>query len=435
MTAGAAGGGAMVGQALGGGIYLQGTASVLTFNSNGTTETIAASIIDDKGAATATGYGGAAGYTEGSTSIVITSEAACYCTGTMILTDRGEVAVERLAEGDRVLTADGAARPIRWIGHRTLDLSRHPTPERVRPIRIRAHAVADGMPSRDLHVSPDHALLFDGMLILARQLVNGASITRDDQCLNVTYYHVELETHDILLAQGLPAESYLDTGNRDLFENALVPLVLHPGFDDGQQGRLARSCRPLADDGAAVEPIWRRLAVRAMLLGFLLPEAAETTRDPALRVVIGGWAIKPISVDGNRHCFVLPRAEGPARLVSCAVRPCLSRPWVEDRHRLGVAVSRLALRYGQHVEPVPLDHPLMSRGWWNVERDHASVWRWTDGDAVIPLPDARPAVLKVTLSDGLDYPVGLATTADMARTRGRAPALSGATEFRHHLVG
>jgi len=97
-------------------------------------------------------------------------------------------------------------------------------------------------------------------------------------------------------------------------------------------------------------------------------------------------------------------------------------------------VSRLALRHGPLVEPVPLDHPLMSRGWWNVERDHAALWRWTNGDASIPLPDARPAVLEVTLSDGPDYPVDQDTGADTARSRGLAPAHSGATEFRSHLA-
>jgi collagen type I/II/III/V/XI/XXIV/XXVII alpha len=329
----------------------------------------------------------------------------CYCRGTRIMTHRGEITVEDLTIGDLVLTVDGAVRPIRWIGHRTIDLTRHRAPGQVRPILIRADAIADGAPVRDLRVSPDHALLVDGVLIMARQLVNGASIERDVCCTSVTYYHVELETHDILLAEGLPAESYLDTGNRGMFENAGAPLILHPDFDDGHQQRVALSCRPFADAAATVEPYWRRLAVRAILLGLCLPEEPETTSDPALHIVVDGRVIEPILVNARCHTFVLPRADGPVRLVSRAVRPSDARPWVEDRRRLGVAVSQLTLKRGTNVEPIPLDHPSMSAGWWDVERDHDTHWRWTDGDAVLAFSGVGPAVLEITLADTLDYVV------------------------------
>src|ERR1700679_3661313 len=92
----------------------------------------------------------------------------CFCTGTHILTDRGEIPVERLAVGDYVMTVDGAARPVKWVGHRSLDLSRHPDPDLVRPVRIQANAMGEGMPHRDLYISPDHALLLDSVLVPAR---------------------------------------------------------------------------------------------------------------------------------------------------------------------------------------------------------------------------------------------------------------------------
>jgi hypothetical protein len=331
----------------------------------------------------------------------------CFAAGTRIMTERGEIAVERLAAGDRVLTAEGAARPIRWIGHRKINLARHPRPEQVRPILVRAHAVADGVPHRDLRVSPDHALLFDGILILARLLVNGASIERDVHCRYVIYYHIELETHDILLAEGMPAESYLDTGNRGMFENAGFPLILHPGSDDGQRQRIAGSVRPLVDAPATVEPIWRRLADRVALMGLSLPQAIATTGDPDLHIVTGGRRIEPVYADKGHYCFVLPHVDGPLRVVSRSLRPCEARPWIEDRRRLGVAVSRLELKDCSCVEPIPLDHPLLfAKGWWDVEQDRATMWRWTDGDAVILLPAARSAVLEITLASSLDYPIG-----------------------------
>jgi hypothetical protein len=353
-------------------------------------------------------------------------ETPCYCHGTRILTDHGATAVEDLHIGDRVVTLSGAARPIRWIGHRHLDLMRHPAPERVQPIRIRADAVAGAVPCRDLRVSPDHAVLLDGVLVPARLLVNGASIERDIQCDNVTYYHVELETHDILLAEALPAESFLDTGNRGMFENADEPLILHPVFphpdeDDGQRQRIARSCRPIVDDAAGVETIWRRLANRAMALGYRLPAKIETTGDPGLHVVMGGRAIRPVSAVAGRYTFVLPRIDGPARLASRAARPCEARPWVEDRRLLGVRVSRLTLRHGTDIEPIALDHPNLSHGWWDLERDRAMLWRWTDGDAVVPLSGAGPAVLEIVVTDSLDYPLSQAREAHAARAADLRP--------------
>ena len=329
--------------------------------------------------------------------------APCYCRGTRILTEHGEIAVERLAIGDRVVTADGDARPIRWIGNRTVYLSRHPAPQMARPVLIRANAVADGVPHRDLLVSPDHAVLIDGLLVLARTLVNGGSIEYDLKCDTAIYYHVELETHDILLAEALPAESYLDTGNRGLFENADIPLTLHPDFLDGQLQRQARSCRPFADYAASVEPIWRRLATRAADLGFGPPAEIVTTEDPGLHIVMGGRAFDPVSVWAGCYTFVLPRVDGAVRLVSRAGAPSEVQPWLEDSRRLGICVRRLTLKRGMDVELIPLDHPLLSFGWWEVEHDRTSLWRWTDGDAVVPLSHDGAVVLEVSLASSLNY--------------------------------
>ncbi len=137
---------------------------------------------------------------------------ACYRAGTRIATAYGETPVEALRAGDLVRTHAGALRPVAWVGWRRVDCRRHPRPELVWPIRIAAGAFGARLPARDLFVSPDHAIFIaaDGVLIPARYLVNGATITAMPVAW-VEYHHVELATHDILLAEGLPAESYLDT--------------------------------------------------------------------------------------------------------------------------------------------------------------------------------------------------------------------------------
>ena len=332
----------------------------------------------------------------------------CFCAGTMIDTPTGEVPVEMLRIGDSVLTASGAARIIRWIGHRHLDLTAHPKPDRAQPIRIVADAFADGVPRRDLFLSPDHAVLLDGVLVPAKLLVNGASVQRDTRRSAVSYYHIELDQHDVVLAENLAAESYLDTGNRGFFENADVPLVLHPDVARGQARREAESCASFAADAATIEPMWRKLVVRAAQLGLLPPRELATTDDPALCVVVDGRRIKPISAGQKRYMFLLARCSGMLRLQSRTVVPNEAAPWVEDHRRLGVMLRGLTLRSGEQVLPIPLDHPALGDGWWDPEwHTPTTLHRWTNGDAVIPtqVALAEPFILDIELAGTLPYPV------------------------------
>ena len=187
----------------------------------------------------------------------------CYCTGTAIRTPCGDRAVEALRPGDLVVTASGETRPIKWIGHRLVDCRKHPRPGDVWPVRITAHAFGENRPARDLLVSPAHAICIDvvgEMLIPAGALVDGRTVSRQ-KVDRVTYWHVELETHDILLAENLPAESYLDMGNRGFFENAeVVDLAAGP---DAPAPSHADFCRPYVAAGPILDAVRARLDVRA----------------------------------------------------------------------------------------------------------------------------------------------------------------------------
>jgi hypothetical protein len=175
---------------------------------------------------------------------------ACFAEGTRIATPQGPVPVQALAVGDNVLTALGAARPVRWVGRRHVACARHPHPEKVWPVGIAAGAFGAGLPSRHLFLSPDHAVFLGGALVPARLLLNGTSIAQV-RVDSVTYWHVELPSHDVLLAEGLPCESFLDTGQRDAFEGGGTALALHPDFS----ARVwdSEACAPLVLGGAALE--------------------------------------------------------------------------------------------------------------------------------------------------------------------------------------
>jgi hypothetical protein len=351
----------------------------------------------------------------GSTEVFLST--VCYVAGTHILTVTGERTVETLMQGDIVLTLSGGeliAQPVKWIGQRRIDLTAHPNPETVAPVRIRRGAFADNMPHSDLLLSPDHAVFVDGKLICARQLVNGTTIRQEKDWMSVEYFHVELDAHAILLAEGRPAESYLNTGNRGFFANSGEPLVLHPDLTDETDypAREAGSCAPFVSDEAGVLPVWQRLAERAAALGQPAPKL-DTTDDPELRIVAKGRTVRPLYGENGLYIFPLPKGATEVRLISRAGSPADARPWLDDRRCLGVHVERIVLRGASELQEVPVDHPGLSQGWQAVDRDGAALRRWTSGDAVLPLPAlGGPAMLEIRAGNGgMEY----VTSADEER--------------------
>ena len=202
----------------------------------------------------------------------VTIALVCFVTGSRIRTRRGEVAVEGLAVGDLAVTATGEARPIRWIGHRRIE---RPTRDQW-PVRVMAGAFGEGLPERDLFLSPGHAVcveVVDEVFVPVDHLINGVTIFRE-AVAEVTYWHVELESHDVLLAEGMPCESYMDAGNRAFFGREYGRLET---IDPGRVAEsLTRYARPFVDQGPIVAAIGERLAAKAAAM-----RPAETERQTA----------------------------------------------------------------------------------------------------------------------------------------------------------
>ena len=289
----------------------------------------------------------------------------CFCHGTGIRTPHGDVPVERLAIGDEVVTWSGAVRRIRWIGvGRVRPKPRERGP--ATPVIVRKSALADNVPNRDLRVTKGHSLLLDGLLVPVEELVNHRSILWDDTARDVSIYHVELDTHDVLIANGAPAESYRDDGNRWLFQN----------MNSGWDRRREATCAPLLHDGPEVNALWRRLLDRAGARPGL-----PLTDDPDLHLLADGERIEPFDRRADTYVFRLRARPRVARLMSRSSIP-QELGTVRDSRVLGVAVRRLVMARGRCSVVMEADDRRLTDGYHAFEaRDRI---RWTRGDAAVP---------------------------------------------------
>ncbi len=304
----------------------------------------------------------------------------CYCSGTGIRLDSNgvlvDVAVEHLAIGDLVVTASGARRPIKWIGHRTVDCRSLPRPHETMPIRITAHAFGADRPARDLFVSPGHAIcvdVVDEVLIPAIALVNGATI-QQIAVDTTTYWHIELDSHDVILAENLPAESYLDMGNRGFFREAdVVDLAAGPDTDPSLRTH-ADFCRPFHAAGTLVEVVRAQLHKRAESNGWSL------MTDLELHLEVDGRRLAPV-VRGLTARFHVPADAKDIWLVSPTARP--SDTMVSpDARDLGLYLGVLRIEDGLSApRDLAIDDPLLCIGFHAVE-DNCR--RWTAGRARLP---------------------------------------------------
>ncbi len=244
---------------------------------------------------------------------------ACYARGTAIRTDRGNVPVEALRIGDRVATFTGHARPIRWIGRRAYSgrfLAANPA---VQPILFKAGSLDRYQPRRDLRVSPKHAMFLHGCLVPAECLVNGVSVLRDTACAEVEYFHLELDSHDVILAEDAPSETFVDDNSRSMFHN----LAEYQALYGDRPAAPALYCAPRIEHGETLDRIRRAIDHR-------------TARTPAARTlhgridgwdgrVVRGWARDPDRPDVPACLEVLAGGRIVARTVANLFRDDLQR--------------------------------------------------------------------------------------------------------------
>lgn len=305
----------------------------------------------------------------------------CFARGTHILTQSGYVPVESLNPHDPVVTNDGAIKPIRWIGQRHFDIGSDPHSHDIRPVRILPGAFAPGLPRRLLRLSPDHALFLEGRLIPVKYLLNGATILREQACQAVSYYHVELDRHDIILAEALPVETYLDTGNRAAFETAHRPVFGRTKNWD------QHAAAPLCCAGPILQNARKRLHERAIALGFSI----RTLTDIALWM--DGVKLPPHHrATPTRPCFSLPADHrGVAIIRSPHFSPAELDPASNDRRALGIAIRAVKLGRSRLL----LDD-IAGAGFHPRAADDNA--RWTDGEAQIALPAGRARRLQFSIA-------------------------------------
>ena len=158
----------------------------------------------------------------------------------------------------------GETRPIKWIGRRSYRGRFVMGRKDILPICIKAGALDDNVPRRDLWISPHHAMYLEGVLIEAKDLVNGVSIVQAERVEKVEYFHIELDTHDVIIAEGALSESFIDDDSRGMFHNAHEYRALYP--DAATTGAILRAAagrRLRGRGGAAAHCVARRTVSRA----------------------------------------------------------------------------------------------------------------------------------------------------------------------------
>ncbi|KXV62618.1 hypothetical protein AD949_10170 [Acetobacter orleanensis] len=315
---------------------------------------------------------------------------ACFLSGSMIRTPNGDVAIENISLGTQISVFDWknnreVTRSVVWVAKaHTTARSSVPVDEAGYPVRVLKNAISDGVPYKDMLITPEHCLFFEERFVPVRMLVNGRSIFYDTSITSYDYYHVETEEHSVITADGMLTESYLDTGNRSSFrQEGAVAALRAIGTRNWEEDAAA----PLCVARNVVEPLFHALEARESVVeGCQMPTSVPVmTREANLHLIMSnGAVIRPIRYDNGAYSFMLPAGVDAVRIVSRTSRPSdVIGPFVDDRRALGVSVSTIRF-IGSTVQRRITTHLTAAQdGWYESNSQNAPVW--TDGNALLPL--------------------------------------------------
>jgi hypothetical protein len=202
-------------------------------------------------------------------------------------------------------------------------------------------------------------VFLDGVLVPAMHLVNGATVIRERNTGAVTYYHIELDRHEVVLADRLPVETYLDTGNRGQFQHEL-----------GVRGQAATIYAPLVTGGPKLAQVRRQLHAVAIQAGF------TPVRDPALHALVRDIRLLPEILRRKAATvarFALPPDAGRLMLIAQAAAPADTDPDSDDRRELGIC-----------LRPPRGKQLRLGAGWYGKAAGDAGLWMGAGGELFVP---------------------------------------------------
>ncbi|GBR45908.1 Hint domain-containing protein [Neokomagataea thailandica] len=331
----------------------------------------------------------------------------CFLAGSMIETPEGYKAVETLTANDKIIVlrnGEQTVEAVRWVGKtsRTVRQGRHITASNY-PVRVLKDALADGVPFKDMLITAEHCLFFNGNFVPVRMLVNNHSIFYDRSITSYTFYHVEMENHAIIIADGVLTESYLDTGNINRFHEGVQIMPLPTSRNLTWKNAAA----PLSTSRDFVEPLFKNILARAQSSNLPKQAAPEhLTEEHDLHLMTEkGERLDTVRINGKHHIFHVPAGTHNIWLMSNASAPSITvGPFIDDRRTLGVLIGEVTLFEKDCTKKIQ-DHLHVSNlnGWHGIESSNN---RWTSGQSLLPISHTKTtsnSVLSIELISSTIY--------------------------------